>query len=199
MNNTMVSFMRCLPRTDFLALLLALFLPLMLFAPAAGAASEGIHIKSAELKLVDEIYHLNARLTITLGPTLEEAVKKGLSLNFITEFDFHRRRWYWFNEEIAKVTRNTRLTYNPLLRQYLLAEGSQQISFDTLADALASLGEISAWPVLDRRLLYKRYVYVASLSMLMDVSQLPKPLQINAISSRKWDLDSAPFEWSMSP
>jgi len=191
--------MRCLPRTEFLALLLALFVQLMLFAPVAGAASEGIHIKSAELKLVDEVYQLNAQLTITLGPTLEEAVKKGLALNFITEFEFQRRRWYWFNEEIAKVTRNTRLAYNPLLRQYLLAEGSQQLSFDTLADALASLGEISAWPVLDRRLLYKRYSYVASLGMRMDVSQLPKPLQINAISSRKWDLESAPFEWGMSP
>ena len=192
--------MRCLPKINWLALvMLALFMQLTLFAPAGRAASEGIRIKSAELKLMDEVYQLNAHLTITLGATLEEAVKKGLALNFITEFEFQRRRWYWFNEEIAKVTRNTRLTYNPLLRQYLLAEGSQQLSFDTLEDALAALGEISAWPVLDRRLLYKRYSYVASLSMRMDVSQLPKPLQINAISSRKWDLESAPFVWNMSP
>jgi len=179
--------------------MLALLMQLTLFSPAGRAASEGIQIKSAELTLVDEVYQLNAQLTITLGATLEEAVRKGIALNFITEFEFQRRRWYWFNEEIAKVTRNTRLTYNPLLRQYLLATGSQQLSFDTLEDALAALGEISAWPVLDRRLLYRRYSYQASLSMRMDVSQLPKPLQINAISSRKWDLESAPFVWSMSP
>lgn len=179
--------------------MLALLMQLTLFSPVGRAASEGIQIKSAELKLVDEVYQLNAQLTITLGATLEEAVRKGIALNFITEFEFQRRRWYWFNEEIAKVTRNTRLTYNPLLRQYLLATGSQQLSFDTLEDALAALGEISAWPVLDRRLLYRRYSYQASLSMRMDVSQLPKPLQINAISSRKWDLESAPFVWSMSP
>jgi len=179
--------------------MLALFLQLTLFAPAGRAANEGIQIKSAELKLVDEVYQLNAQLSVTLGPTLEEALKKGIALNFITEFEFHRQRWYWLNEEIAKVTHNIRLTYNPLLRQYLLATDSQQLSFDTLDDALAALGEINAWPVLDRRLLYKRYSYEASLSMRMDVSQLPKPLQINAISSRKWDLESAPFVWSMSP
>lgn len=199
MTNTMAFFMRCLSRTSWFALALLMF-TLQLAGPAraAQAAREGIQIQFAELKLVDEVYQLNAQLTVAPGATLEAAVKKGITLNFITEFELYRPRWYWLDEEVARVTRNSRLSYNPLLRQYLLAAGAQQHSFDTLEDALAALGEISAWPVLDRRLLYRRYHYEASLSMRLDVSQLPKPLQINAISSRKWDLESAPFVWSLS-
>lgn len=177
-------------------------LALLMFtlSPAAftvHAASEGIQIQSAELRSVDEVYQLNAQLTVSPGPTLKAAVQKGITLNFITEFELYRPRWYWLDEEIAHVTRNTRLSYNPLLRQYLLAGGAQQQSFDTLEEALEALGEIRAWPVVDRRLLYRRYDYEASLSMRLDVSQLPKPLQINAISSRKWELESAPFIWNL--
>lgn len=189
--------MRCLSKTSGFMLMLLMFL-LPLPAATAQAASEGIQIESAELKLVDEVYQLNAHLTVSPGPTLKAAVKKGITLNFITEFELYRPRWYWLDEEIAHVTRNTRLSFNPLLRQYLLATGAQQQSFDTLEDALDALGEIKDWPVVDRRLLYRRYYYEAGLSMRLDVSQLPKPLQINAISSRKWELESAQFVWNLA-
>lgn len=190
--------MRCLPRTDRLTPLLLVALALLLGLPGPLRA-EGIQVRSAELKLVDEVYHLSAQLAVSLNPTLEDALRRGVALNFVTEFELMRPRWYWLREEVATVSRQSRLSYNPLLRQYQVGSGSQQRSFDALDDALEALGEINAWPVLDRRLLSKRYTYEASLRMRLDVSQLPKPLQINALTSRKWELESVPYTWTMSP
>jgi hypothetical protein len=201
MIDTMAFFMRFLlnaRRFFALAATLACF-SLAVWQPAAHAATEGIQVKSASLKLDDETYLLNAQFAIKLSATLEDALKKGVALNFSTEFEFKRPRWYWFNEDIVKLVRNTRLSYNPLLRQYLLSDGAQLVSFDSLDEVLAALSQIKDWPVLDRRLLSKTIAYQASLGMRLDVSRLPKPLQINAISSNKWELESAPFEWSMTP
>lgn len=201
MIDTMAFFMRSLLNARrFFALVatLACF-GLAAWQPAAHAATEGIQIKSASLKLDDETYLLNAQFAIKLSPTLEDALKKGVALNFTTEFEFKRPRWYWFNEDIVNLVRNTRLSYNPLLRQYLLSDGAQLVSFDSLDEVLVALSQIKDWPVLDRRLLSKTIAYQARLSMRLDVSRLPKPLQINAISSNKWELGSAPFEWSMTP
>ena len=164
------------------------------------AASDGIQIKTAELKQVDEMYYLNAQMNVNLSPMQEEAIKKGVSLYFITEFEFKRRRWYWLNEDLAHLTRVTRLSYNALLRQYFVSGVNVHArSVDKLEDALMILGEINAWPVISRNQLDKHETYQATLSMRLDTSQLPKPLQINAIATGRWELESAPLVWMMNP
>lgn len=178
---------------------LVIFLWMGVSAPIF-AASEGIQIKSAELKQVEDTYYLYAQMNVTLGPTLEEAIKKGVSLYFITKFEFKRPRWYWWNEDLANITRVTRLSYNALLRQYLVSGVNVHArSVDKLEDALAILGEINAWPIIARDQLSKHESYEATLSMRLDTSQLPKPLQINAIATGRWDLESAPLVWMMNP
>lgn len=191
----MVFFMPYLKKNKFLwgALLwLSFCLPVF-------AANAGIQIKSAELKQIDEVYYLDAKLNVTLSPILEEALKNGVSLYFITDFDFTHPRWYWWNEDFAHVSRVTRLSYNALLQQYLVSGINLRArSFDTLAEALFQLGEIDDWPVIARDRLVKHELYQATLSMRLDTSELPKPLQINAIATGRWELDSTPLVWMMT-
>ncbi len=164
------------------------------------AASPGIQIKTAELRQINEIYCLDARLAITLTPVLEDAIAKGVSLYFITDFDFVHPRWYWWNEDFAHVSRVTRLSYNALLRQYLVSGVNIRArSFDTLDQALTQLGEIDALPIIARDRLVIHEPYQATLSMRLDTSELPKPLQINAIATGRWELDSTPLVWMMTP
>jgi len=40
-------------------------------------------------------------------------------------------------------------------------------------------------------------VYEAAIRMRLDVSQLPKPFQINALASRDWNLSSEWFRWTL--
>lgn len=168
------------------------------FVPAAHATG-GIQIHSAELRQVDDKYCLYAQMDVTLTSLLEDAVNRGVSLYFVTDFDFSRPRWYWFPEQMAHITRVTRLSYNTLLRQYVVSGVDVRTrSVDSLGDALAILGRIDGWPVIARDRLSKIQDYRATLSMRLDTSELPKPLQINAIATGRWDLESAPLVWMMT-
>jgi hypothetical protein len=171
----------------------------LLSCVAVANAAEGIQVKSAELVLVDDVYQLNAEVSISLGALLEDAVRRGVPLHFVMEFEAQRARDFWFDEDLAEVSRAATISYNALLRQFQVAIGSQYRQTDTLPEALDQVSRIENWPVLDRRLLKKRFSYKARVRVRLDVSHLPKPLQVSAITSRKWDLDSQWHEWSFGP
>jgi hypothetical protein len=42
-------------------------------------------------------------------------------------------------------------------------------------------------------------VYLAELRLRLDTTQLPKPLQINALASRDWNLSSDWYRWTFRP
>src|SRR6266540_2356232 len=63
----------------------SLCLPLVSWALAAHA--DTIPVKSAELRVEDESYVLNAQFDVAFNPTLEEALQKGVSLYFVLEFE----------------------------------------------------------------------------------------------------------------
>ncbi len=176
-----------------------LLLALALFALTASARADGIQVKAAALDLVDEVYQLNAEFDITLGSKLEEALAKGVPLFFEVEFQMLRPRWYWFDEEIADVRQLYRLSYNALTRQYELSMGGIHKNFVTFAEAKEALSQIRQWQVLDRSLVRRHGAYEAGLRMRLDVSQLPKPLQVNALASKDWNLDSDWRRWTFTP
>lgn len=173
----------------FLALILTLA-----SAPLSVRAA-GIQVESAELKLQRERYDVYAHLAIKLNPTLEEALHKGVTLVFRTDFRIVEPRRWWFDAELAHEAMQSRLSYNFLLRRYLLESGYQTHAYDTLDGALDGLGDIRAWSVLDRGELRPGATYRASLRMKLDTSQLSKPMQVNALASGKWSLESPWYGW----
>ncbi|NOT16543.1 MAG: DUF4390 domain-containing protein [Sulfuriferula sp.] len=172
----------------------------LIISTGALAAGEGIQIKSAELRLQDDVYYLQAQMMVIPNPTLEDALRKGVSLYFVTDFELKRPRWYWLNEDVAHYTRVSRLSYNALLRQYVVSGVNIHArSVDKLDEALLALGEVSAVPIVTRNELDTRETYQAKLTMRLDTTQLPKPLQINALASGKWDLEATPMLWTFKP
>ena len=170
-----------------------------LFVLVPARAADGIVIRSAEMRQVDGEYLLYARLSISLTPMLTDALNRGINLYFDTDFDFSLPRWYWFPQQLAHLSRVTRLSYNILLRQYFVSGINVEArSMSTLPEALSYLGEINGWPVISRDQLSKSATYRATLSMQLDTSQLPKPLQINDIATGRWNLDSTPLVWMMT-
>ncbi len=170
-----------------------------LFVLVPARAADGIVIRSAEMRQVDGEYLLYARLSISLTPMLTDALTRGINLYFDTDFDFSLPRWYWFPQQLAHLSRVTRLSYNILLRQYFVSGINVEArSMSTLPEALSYLGEINGWPVISRDQLSKSATYRATLSMQLDTSQLPKPLQINDIATGRWNLDSTPLVWMMT-
>ena len=209
----------------------------LLLAISFAARAEGIEVKSAALDVANEALVLNAELEVSLSPALEDAMNKGVPLNFVVDFELKKPRWYWLDENIVTAQQHIRLSYHALTRQFQLTNNNQYKNFPSLNDALRELGHIQEWQVGEKGLIAvekpqvtskplavdkalvagkiksedktplpdkspiakKRGGYLAGLRMRLDSTQLPKPLQVNALASKDWNLDSEWHHWNVNP
>lgn len=173
------------------------------------ALADGIFLRKAEIRMIDEGYQLTANYDIKLSPIVEDALTHGITINFFSEFTLTKSRWYWLNEVASKTELNTKLSYSALTRQYRIKRGTLFQSFARLEDALQALGNQSSNPI-SSELLNKNSGYIVSLltsnsdytayaRMRLDVSQLPKPLQVNALTTDEWKMDSDGYSWKLVP
>lgn len=178
-----------------LACLLGVLLALLLGLPAV-AQEPGIRARDASFEYAGDHIELAARFDVTLKPGLEEALANGFSLPFSYEFQLTRPRlsaWWnsvsnWF-DPTARL--NYRLSYHNLSRQYRLHLGSFYRSFATLSEALTALGVVRSWEVLNGSDLARDKEPIAGrVRLRLDVSQLPKPLQLSALGKDDWVLSS---------
>jgi len=177
-----------------LRLLVSLVFALAL-ACSAGAGASNIEISRVSLEGNDEGYALDADFEIELNPRLEDAINKGVPLYFGVEFELTRKRWYWFDDSTGRQLM-LRLSYHALTRQYRVSSGALFQSFSTLPDALRVLSRVRSWQVLEPGQASAGTDYQAGLRMRLDVTQLPKPFQVNALTSREWNLVS---DWRYWP
>lgn len=191
----MVFFTRCFVNLDRLACWLAAGVCALIALPAAVLAAEDVSLRYADIRAVNEGYELEAQFVIKPNTTLEDALEKGVALHFVSELEITRPRNWWWNEDIGEATRRMRIYYNLLLRRYIVDAGYTTRTATTLEEALAILGRIEHWQVLERGALKSGRRYQARLRLRMDASQLAKPLQIGALTSAKWDLQSVWFTW----
>ena len=182
-----------------LSLLVAFAACVVCFSFALPVHAEGIELRNAALVAGDEGYFLEADFDIVLNPTLEDALNKGVPLYFLLEFELIRPRWYWFSEKVLSTQQQYRLAYNALTRQYRLGVGSLFQNFGSLAEALDFLSRVRRRQVLDPGTLVKGNSYTAGVRMRLDVSQLPKPFQLNAVASREWNFGSDWYHWTVTP
>jgi len=192
----------CCRKTDLFGLrwLRAAVVALSLFSAALHA--EGIHIKSAELSQTDAGYVLDANYEVVLSHTLEEALLRGLPLHFVIDFDLIQPRWWTFglwSRTVVDLRQQHRLSYNALTRQYRVSFGSLHQNFDTLDEALAVISRVRQRLAFTKDDVDTEAVYTAAVRLRMDTSQLPKPLQIDALGSRDWNLSSDWYRWTFRP
>ena len=83
-----------------------------------------------------------------------------------------------------------RLSYHALSRQYRLSTGLLQQNFATLEEALNVLRRLRNWLVVDRSVPLSGDDYEAAVRMRHDVSLLPKPFQLSALTGRDLHLES---------
>lgn len=164
---------------------------LFLWWPATAPA-QTIEVNRAQLEYGDGGWNLSADFDFDLPSNLEDAVNKGIALYFLVEFELIRPRWYWFDDHAVSATRVVRLSYHPLTRQYRVSTGGLQVPFSRLKDAVDFMQHVRGWRVFEQRAVKAGETVQAEVRMRLDVTQLPKPFQINAVNTRDWNLSS---EW----
>lgn len=185
--------------------------------PLSSARADGIEVLKTEAHYSDGSYQLSADFNISFNFVVDQALSRGIPLYFDSEFTLTRPRWYWLDEVVAQSEQSTKLSYNMLTRQYRITRGSLYQNFASLDEALRIIGHQSSAPIpaellkgsgnymtakllnITEKLLKKDNNYVASVRLSLDVTQLPKPLQVNALTGNDWNLDSNWYSWIVRP
>jgi len=169
-------------------------LPRLLVALACAAAlyarADDIEVLDARLAASEEGLSLSADFAFEFNPRLNEAVANGVPLYFVIEFELTRPRWYWFDENAVSRRTQLRLSYHALSRQYRVSTGPLHQSFSSLDDALDVMRRLRNWQVLERSVMLGGSSYEAAVRMRLDPAQLPKPLQLSALTDRELRLES---------
>jgi hypothetical protein len=164
---------------------------------AAPARAEEITVRSASLRPTEAGLVLDAEFDFQLTPRLADIVVNGVPLYFRIDFELTRPRWYWLDETTATERLQLRLSYHALSRQYRLSTGLLQQNFGSLEEALNVLKRVRNWLVVDRSVPLTGGEYEAAVRMRHDVSMLPKPFQLSALTGRELHLESPWYRFTL--
>jgi hypothetical protein len=164
----------------------------------AAAQAEGISVNKAEMRYGDEGYQLYANYDVNLTFVVQQALSRGIPLHFVSEFSLMHPRWYWMDEEMFRGEQISKLSYSVLTRQYRISRGALFQNFASFEDALNMLSRQISVPI-PSELLKKDGSYTAAVRLRLDIAQLPKLLQVNALTGKDWTLNSDWYYWVIHP
>ncbi|MFC2432018.1 MAG: DUF4390 domain-containing protein [Neisseria subflava] len=174
-----------------------LIVPLLL-AVSLNAAGEGISATRAEAKLtLAGQLSVSSRFRTDLPDQLKEALKQGVPLHFNLSWQLSAPSVASYKFKFDQLLNNDstiqyKLSFHPLTNRYRVTVGTFSTEYDTLETALRAVGAVVNWKVLSKGALSDVAAKdtKAEIRLLLTTAKLPKPFQINALTSKNWHLDS---------
>lgn len=174
-----------------------LIVPLLL-AVSLNAAGEGISATRAEAKLTHAgQLSVSSRFRTDLPDQLKEALKQGVPLHFNLSWQLSAPSMSSYKFKFDQLLNNDstiqyKLSFHPLTNRYRVTVGTFSTEYDTLETALRAVGAVANWKVLSKGALSDVATKdtKAEIRLLLTTAKLPKPFQINALTSKNWHLDS---------
>jgi len=179
-----------------------LALCLLVFGQAVGARADQPQVLRETLQRSPDALYLTVRLDLTPSPVVEDVLVRGVPLYFVWQADVYRQRWYWADRRVGGVQRTLRLAYQPLTRRWRLSlangvaggSGGANLqyalhqNFDNLADALAVIGRVTRWRLIEEPALEAGARHRVEWRMQLELSLLPRPFQIGVANQPAWDV-----------
>lgn len=170
----------------------------LLGAPFAYA-QPSVELLNLKAERQDNAVVLSGKWQFELSPAMQDALLKGIALHFVAEADIIRERWYFYDKRIAHAERHYRLSYLPLTQRWRLNMANQPLSvsglgvslgqtFDQLEEAIAAVQRLSQWRVASTAEVEADVAYQLEVKFRLDLTQLPRPLQIGASGQNEWNL-----------
>ena len=143
------------------------------------ARAQGVELRTLSVARHEGDLVLEFSTRLTLGPAIEDALRRGVPMYFTAQAAVYRKRWYWRDERLSRGTRTWRLAYQPLTASWRLSTGGLSRGYGSLSEALAPLTRVTGWALLDGEKLDAGERYHVDFSFKLDNSQLPQPMQID--------------------
>jgi hypothetical protein len=176
-------------------------LVLSIFATTYSHAAEPADIRALKVEKGDDGLYLSAAIQFELPPVVEEALLKGVPVSFVSEADVYRDRWYWYDKRVATASRNVRLAFQPLTRRWRISVVSGTVSspasgialtqnYESLNEALVAIRRIANWKIAENSDIDSSARHNIEYRFKLDLSQLPRPLQIGVAGQSDWNISA---------
>lgn len=195
MPTTTVSSTPCWRAAERLALACGLALLLASGARAEEAEAQTNVVQQATIRYTEAGPVLDAKIAITLTPSIADALARGITQPFVAELEIERPRNWWFDADVLDASRRVKLGYNLLLRTWVVDTDTRSRNFSSLGQAIAALGTIEGWLLPGKPEFVHGEHYAARLRLRIDTQALPKPMIIGAFTSDKWELATPWHHW----
>jgi Domain of unknown function (DUF4390) len=174
----------------------------LLALPVRAEGLEGrFEVRSADLELKDDVYHLNARMDLPVSDAVRRGLAEGVPLTIELDLDIERVRQLLPNSRVAELTQRYRLQYNAVSARYILRNDNsgQQESLGTIDAALDQLSEVHNLPVLDKSLIAADRRYEANVRAKVDYGTVPFSLRMLMFWVNEWHRESDWYTWTLQP
>ena len=177
-----------------------LLLFLSLGMTPAQAETSGVQMLEFQIEKNEDGVYLNATLEFELPPSLEDALLRGMPVNFLMQATVLRDRWYWYDKRVSITERYIRISYQPLSRRWRVLQSSQPMqssglgvslgsSYDSLKDALQAVQKINRWKIAEIGVLKTDAKQKLDFHFILDLSQLPQAMQFGNLATNDWALE----------
>ena len=167
-------------------------------ATALCVFADTLPASRAEAELAgDGQLSVSTRFQVKLPPALSDALEQGITLPFRLDVEITKPRLLAYRLSLSQwfephASLSFKLSFQALTNRYRVTIGSLSRYYNSLPEALSAVGSISGWRVLDPGALNgltPRDVE-ARVRLSLDIGELPKPFQLNALGSSEWGLAS---------
>ncbi len=170
-----------------------------LVCASAGWAQNQVAMASFQTERNEDVYQISAQFDLELSNTVQEALLKGIPVYFVVDAKVYRDRWYWSDKLVAAAQRHIRISYQPLTRRWRMQVASQPIvqsglgvslmqTYDSLEEVMVNLRRLNRWKFSDAAQIETGAGHRLEFTFYLDLSQLPRPLQMGAAGQSEWEL-----------
>jgi len=162
-------------------------------------AQNQVAMASFQTERNEDVYQISAQFDLELSNTVQEALLKGIPVYFVVDAKVYRDRWYWSDKLVSAAQRHIRISYQPLTRRWRMQVASQPIVqnglgvslmqvYDSLEEVMVNLRRLNRWKFADVAQIETGAGHRLEFAFYLDLSQLPRPLQMGAAGQSDWEL-----------
>ena len=169
------------------------------FQPAAYAETS-VDLQNLKISRQGDGVYLSADWHFDLPSTLEDALLKGVPLYFVTEAELTQERWYFYDKRVALAERHVRVMYQPLTRRWRVSVLPHAFSgtglgvnlgqsYASAEEAMQTVRRLTQWRIANAADLNAEAKQTLFVRFKLDLSQLPRPLQMGALTQSEWNIN----------
>jgi len=157
----------------------------------------------ASVQRIEPLVHqghlsMDIDIEMSLSHSMAEALKRGVALTFTIEVEINQPRWWWFDKVLVDARLTRRVSFNTLTRQWRVSIGDLGLVVATYNEALDLVRRVRGWEVAPIDRFESDADYKGRVRIMLDATQLSRPMQLDANKRSDWTLISPWREFEFS-